>query len=324
MSSNDASLAGTMTSTAAEGMPQTVAKTLKPPTIADYNVHDNLTSVVRSAKNAATSRDDNVSKVERIDWPLKLHHYSNENSLRQSEHEIELLEQIEKLPRAGMMGATEEANMLCMLLELMNARRVIEVGVFRGMTTLSMALCLQKLGPAIIDDNTNITTTTDRKIVALDISQEFAELGIKYWEKAKVESIIDLRIGNAVDSLTEMFKVEKEKASAVEKAYDGSYDLSFIDADKQSYDEYYELSLSLVKPGGLIVVDNTLWGGRVALDDDTLETLSNDQELDEMNRNRYRDALAIKRLTKKIHSDTRVDRVCFLTIADGVTICKKK
>ena len=148
------------------------------------------------------------------------------------------------------------------------------------------------------------------------MSQEFAQVGQAAWKDAGVEDLIDFRIGDAKQSMDTLLT----------ELGPNSVDLVFIDADKSAYDAYYEKSLQLVRPGGLIVVDNTLWAGSVAIPDNVLEAAltkagdNNQPDLVE----RVQDIMAIKAINAKISQDDRVSRVSFLTIADGVTICRKK
>jgi predicted O-methyltransferase YrrM len=181
-----------------------------------------------------------------------------------------------------------------------------------------MAKCLKKMNDK---DASNRQT---RKVIGLDVSSDYAEIGKKYWKMAGVDDLIDFRIGDAKHSLSELLKDERYG--------ENSADLCFIDADKTSYDDYYEKCLRLTKSGGLIVVDNTLWGGSVAVPDPILDVLieranriSEDDDSDQAKvARRARDTKAIKQLTEKIYNDERIERVSFLTIADGVTICRKR
>eukprot|EP01039_Chlorochromonas_danica_P004888 gene4888-5356_t len=151
--------------------------------------------------------------------------------------QVSLREAILQQEASIMMGSPDEAQFLSWLGALLDVKKVIEVGVFRGSTTLSLALNLAE----------------DAKIVGLDISDEFATLGKAAWKAAGVEHKIDFRVGSAVDSLEAMIAAGEA----------GSYDLVFIDADKANYDAYYEKSLVLLRKGGVIAVDNVLWSGRI-------------------------------------------------------------
>lgn len=280
------------------------SKFTSPPTIADYARHQAFLQKVSDSK-AKELLDLEASAV-----PLQLQAFTNIYSLKPTAEEKNLQDAVQSLPRAGMVGAPDEANFLCMLLEMMKAKTVVEIGVFRGVTTLALAQCLQKMNPQ------------DSKVYGLDVSSEYAEIGQKHWKLAGVQDRIDLRIGDAKESLSELLTELGEN----------SVDMCFIDADKSSYGDYYEKSVRLCKSGGLIVVDNTLWGGMVALPDEILASLtenasqysSDDTSEAAMLARRALDTIAIKELAARIHADERIERVSFLTIADGVTICRKK
>ena len=185
---------------------------------------------------------------------------------------------IEKSTRAGMMGAPDEAAFLAWLCGLIGAKKVIEVGVFRGSTTLALARAIP----------------SDGKVVGLDVSAEYTADGMQAWVEAGVASKIDLRIAPATESLRKMVETDGEQ---------GTYDLAFIDADKEPYDEYYEQCLKLLRVGGIVAVDNVLWHGAVLTDEDPAST-------------------AIRNLNKKISMDPRV-HATLLPIADGVYMCRK-
>lgn len=138
---------------------------------------------------------------------------------------------------AAMQIAPEQAGFLALLVRMLGAKRIIEVGSFTGYSALAMALALPRGG----------------RIVALDVSAEFTDIAKGYWKKAGVAGKIDLRLGPARDSLQKMIK-----------AKEGPFDLVFIDADKPGYDGYYEAALKLLKKGGVIALDNMLWSGEVA------------------------------------------------------------
>lgn len=188
-----------------------------------------------------------------------------------------------------MMGAPEEAQFLSMLIKLIGAKRMIEVGVFTGYTTLTFALAATNNGQ----------NKDGVKIVALDTSEEYSSLGRQYWKKANVDDVIDFRLAPGVDTLREMTDNESEL---------NSYDLAFIDADKENYINYYEALMKLVRPGGLIVIDNTLWGGNV-YDESVKDEESSSTK-------------AIRELNDLVKNDKRID-LAMLTVADGVTLCRK-
>jgi predicted O-methyltransferase YrrM len=180
-------------------------------------------------------------------------------------------------PRAVMMGDPVEAALFGVLLPSMNCKKVIEVGVFTGYTTRVLAECLQ----------------SDGIVVALDITDE--HIMKELWKD--VQHKIDLRIGPAVETLKAMVADENNLES---------YDFAFIDADKSSYKLYYELLLKLLRPNGLIAIDNVLWGGKV-LDDSVQDE----------------DTVALREISMHVHQDSRVVHV-MLPFADGVTLVRKK
>jgi caffeoyl-CoA O-methyltransferase len=147
----------------------------------------------------------------------------------------------------SMQVAPEEGAFLALLVRLLNARRVLEVGTFTGYSSTAMALALPP----------------DGRIVCCDVSREWTDVARRTWADAGVEDRVDLRLGPALETLDAMLAAGE----------DGSFDLAFIDANKTGYDDYYERALSLVRRGGLIAIDNVLWSGRVAdasvQDDDT-------------------------------------------------------
>lgn len=165
-----------------------------------------------------------------------------------------------------------------LLARLTGAVKVLEVGVFTGYSSTAMALALPDHG----------------RITALDISPEWTAVARRYWELAGVAGKIDLRLGPGLDSLDALL----EEAEA-------NYDFAFIDADKENYDGYYERALRLLKPGGLLLIDNVLWGGRVA-DESVVDA----------------DTVAIRALNRKIHADSRV-AISLLPVADGLTLALK-
>jgi predicted O-methyltransferase YrrM len=188
-----------------------------------------------------------------------------------------LRDQIDKESEARMSGAPDEAAFFGWLIGLTGAKKVLEVGVFRGATTLAMALAL----PA------------DGKVVGLDVSEEFVATGKTAWTAAGVAGKIDLRIAPATESMERLLQ---------EGAAD-TFDLCFIDADKENYEAYYEFALKLVKVGGIIAVDNVLWGGRVL----------NPQASSDR---------AIVAINEKIRTDKRV-HATMLPIADGVYMVRR-
>jgi len=162
----------------------------------------------------------------------------------------------------------------------MGARRCIEVGVFTGYSSLAVALALPPGG----------------RIVACDVSEDWTSVARRYWEQAGVADRIELRLGPAVETLDAMLAAGEA----------GRHDFAFIDADKSSYGGYYEKCLQLLRPGGLIAIDNTLWSGEVA------------------DRSKQgRDTRALRALNDALAQDARVD-MAMLTVGDGVTLARKR
>lgn len=179
-----------------------------------------------------------------------------------------------------MQIAPEQGAFMAMTARLMNARHYIEVGTFTGYSALSVALALPD----------------DGHVDALDISEEYMTRARGYWAKAGQAEKITGHVGPAIETLDRLLK----------SGAAGRYDFAFIDADKASYDAYYERMLKLVRPGGLIAIDNVLWFGRVVDAGDTSE-----------------DTVAIRALNAKIKADARVDTV-LLPVADGIFMCRKR
>ena len=184
-----------------------------------------------------------------------------------------------ELAMAMMQIGPDQGAFLGLLARLIGARLCLEIGVFTGYSALSVALALPP----------------DGRIVALDISRDFTDRARPYWKEAGVEGKIDLRLGPALEMLDRMIA-----------AREGPFDFAFIDADKPNYDGYYERALKLLRPGGLIAIDNVLWSGAVA---DPAIT-------DESTR-------ALRALNAKIHGDSRVD-MALATVGDGVMLARKR
>lgn len=191
-----------------------------------------------------------------------------------------LREETAAMPRHGMQIAPEEGAFLALLVELMGARRCIEIGTFTGYSSTAVALVLPE----------------DGQLVCCDVSEEWTSLARRYWDEAGVAGKIDLRVAPAAETLDRLLADGEE----------GAYDFAFVDADKTGYDGYYERLLRLVRPGGLIAFDNTLWGG---------EVLDQDAE-DE-------DTRAIQALNLKLAGDERIT-LCLLPVADGVTLARRR
>jgi predicted O-methyltransferase YrrM len=190
-----------------------------------------------------------------------------------------LRDRTEERPDGHMQVTAEQAATLQVLVKLTGAKKCLEIGTFTGTSALALALALPD----------------DGRIVALDVSKEFTDIGRPFWKEAGVEGKIDLRIGPASHSLDDMIA-----------AGEGPFDFAFIDADKPGYDAYYERVLRLVKPGGLIVLDNMLLSGKVA----------DPADMDVS-------AAALRALNEKIFADARVE-MALTTVGDGMTLCIRK
>ena len=206
-----------------------------------------------------------------------LYDYYAAHAYREPEVLKELRLETAKLTQAGMQIGPEQGAFMALLVKLMGAKRVIEFGTFTGYSSLAMALA----GAA--------------RITCADVSKEWTDIGRKYWTKAGVTDRIDLHLDGGHAVIDRLLKNDEA----------GTFDLSFIDADKTGYDAYYEGSLKLLRPGGLILIDNTLWGGEVA-----------DPKITDA------DTIAIRSLNAKVATDARVE-ICMTPICDGVTMARK-
>ncbi len=210
-----------------------------------------------------------------------LSEYVREVSLRDTPLLAALRAETIAMPLATMQVSAEQGQFLGTLVRALGARRTLEVGVFTGYSLLSTALAL----PA------------DGRVVACDISPEWTSVAMRYCARAGVADKVDLRLGDAKESLRRLLG---EEGAA------GSFDFAFIDADKVSYEEYYEAALELLRPGGTMVFDNVLWSGLVA-DQDTTDG----------------DAVALREFNRRRHSDDRID-LSLLPYADGLTVAVKR
>lgn len=209
-----------------------------------------------------------------------LYAYLCDISLREPAVLQALREETARREDANMQIAPEQGQFMALLLKLMQARRVIEVGVYTGYSSLVMAQALPH----------------DGHLLACDINAATTEVASRYWARAGVAGKISLKLAPALETL------DREVAAG----YAGSYDFAFIDADKPAYADYYERCLTLLRPGGLVLVDNTLWSGRVA----------DDHAQDE-------DTQAIQHFNARRLEDSRVD-ISLLPVADGLTLLRKR
>ena len=210
----------------------------------------------------------------------ELYAYAQRVGVREPDLLRQLREETARLPQSRMQISPEQGALMAMLVGLMGARRCLEVGTFTGYSALSVALALPAEG----------------RLVCCDLSREWTDVARRYWDSAGVADRIELRIGPASDTLD---------ALLAEGDAD-SFDFAFIDADKPNYDAYYERALRLVRPGGVIAIDNVLWSGAVIdPEDDTPDTR------------------AIRALNDKIAGDERVDAV-LVPIGDGLTLARRR
>ena len=209
-----------------------------------------------------------------------LHRYLLAVSLREPDVLRRLREETAGMPEHNLQIAPEQGQFMAMLVQLSGARHALEIGTFTGYSSLVMALAMPNGG----------------RIVCCDTSEQYTDVARRYWEEAGVEEKMDLRIAPALETLDKL----------IDDPHEGQFDFAFIDADKTNNDNYYERCLKLLKPGGLISFDNTLWDGKVA---DTSE--------------RDEDTEALRVLNRKLHTDDRID-LSLVPIGDGLTLCRKR
>ena len=210
----------------------------------------------------------------------KLREYLLNVSVKESEILRELREETAQMEYSAMQISPEQGSFMAFLVGLINGKRTLDIGVFTGYSSLVVALALPE----------------DGYVTACDINTEWTDIARKYWKLAQVEDKIDLRIAPALETLDELLT----------DGYRGTYDFSFIDADKINYQQYYERSLELVRSGGLIAIDNVLWSGRV------IDDHSGDPNTE-----------AIREFNKKLYQDERVS-ISMVPIGDGLTLACKQ
>ena len=209
----------------------------------------------------------------------KLREYLLNSSVKESEILRELREETAQMEYSAMQISPEQGSFMAFLVGLINGKRTLDIGVFTGYSSLVVALALPE----------------DGYVTACDINTEWTDIARKYWKLAQVEDKIDLRIAPALETLDELLT----------DGYGGTYDFSFIDADKINYQQYYERSLELLRSGGLIAIDNVLWSGRV------IDDHSGDPNTE-----------AIREFNKKLYQDERVS-ISMVQIGDGLTLACK-
>lgn len=209
-----------------------------------------------------------------------LYRYLLKASLREPELFKELRRETAELPNRSMQIAPEQGQFMMLLVELLGCRRALEIGTFTGYSALCVATAMPE----------------DGRLTACDVSAEWTAIARKYWKRAGVAHKIDLRLAPALETLEEL----------VARGAAGSFDFAFIDADKLNYGAYYEHVLTLLRRGGLLAVDNALWGGRAA------DPADHDES-----------TVAIRALNEKVRDDQRVS-VSLVPIGDGLLLARKR
>jgi predicted O-methyltransferase YrrM len=215
-----------------------------------------------------------------IGLPDDVYDYVLAHGVREPAILARLREETAAHPMAQMQIEPLQGAIFRLLVELLDVRSYVEVGTFTGYSSLAVALAM----PA------------DGRLVCCDVSEEYTNVARRYWAEAGVADRVDLRIGPGVDTLD----------SLLAEGHENTFDLAFIDADKKSYPDYYERCLRLVRPGGLVALDNVLWGGEIA--DMTKQD---------------RDTLALRAVNELVRDDERVTEV-LLPVADGMTLARKR
>jgi predicted O-methyltransferase YrrM len=215
-----------------------------------------------------------------LNLDTRLYDYLLAVSVREPPLLADLREETSRLPSAGMQISPEQGQLLRLLAELVGARRCLEVGVFTGYSSTCVALALPEGG----------------RLVACDVSAEYTDVARRYWRRAGVEERIDLRLAPALVTLDGL----------IAEGGAGSFDFAFIDADKENYVGYYERCLALLRTGGLLSIDNVLWGGSVA---------------DPSNAGAA--TRAIRALNERLYADERVT-ISLLPIGDGLFLARKR
>jgi predicted O-methyltransferase YrrM len=209
-----------------------------------------------------------------------LHDYLLDVSLREHPVLKKLRAATAKMPRANLQISPEQGQLMALLVGMLGAKKTFEVGTFTGYSALVVALALPARG----------------KVIACDVSEEWTSIGRRYWKEAGVARKIDLRLAPALETLDALLKDGQA----------GTFDFGFIDADKPNYDAYYERGLKLLRKGGLLAIDNVLWGGAV-ID-------KSDRDLS---------TRCLRALNKKIHGDDRVS-ISMVPVGDGLTLARKR
>jgi caffeoyl-CoA O-methyltransferase len=217
---------------------------------------------------------------ESINLTPLLYAYLHKMSLREPTILKKLRAETAKLSHYIMQISPEQGQFMALLIELMGAKKTLDIGTFTGYSALVVALALPPQG----------------KVITCDVSVEWTTIAKPFWEKAGVANKIDLKLGPALETLQNL----------LDNGEANTFDFAFIDADKGNYSEYYDKSLALLRPGGLIAIDNVLWEGKVA------DVHDHDKKTE-----------AIRALNKKVKQDERVS-ISMLPIGDGLTLARKR
>lgn len=218
--------------------------------------------------------------VQTLKLEPHLYEYLLSVSLREPEILTQLRQETAQHSMGNMQIAPEQGQFMALLVQLMGAKKTLDVGVFTGYSSLAVALVLP----------------TDGRVVACEVSEEYGAIARSWWQQAGVADKIELHIAPATETLAQLLSVGEAD----------TFDFVFIDADKSSYDIYYEQALQLVRPGGLIAIDNVLWSGRVA-----------EAQVQDNRTNK------IRALNQKLHQDQRVT-ISLVPIGDGLTLAWKR
>jgi|SRR5215469_2564441 len=217
-----------------------------------------------------------------VDLPVtpELAEYIRNASLREPDVLRRLREETASHPRVSMQISPEQGQFMALLVAMLNAKRTLEIGVFTGYSSLAVALALPE----------------DGRVIACDVNEAWTSIARRYWREAGVDRKIDLRLRPAIQTLDDLIVLGQGNG----------FDFAFIDADKANYANYYERCLTLIRPGGLIAVDNVLWSGQVA------DPAVGDE-----------DTRAIRAFNEKLKNDQRI-WLSMLPIRDGLTLACKK
>jgi predicted O-methyltransferase YrrM len=219
-------------------------------------------------------------RVKQLNFDERLYDYLVDVSVREHPAAAALRAETAKHRASGMQIGPHQGALMALLAQMLGATRTLEIGTYTGYSALAVALALPPEG----------------RVIACDVSDEYTRIGKPFWEQAGVAHKIDLRLGPGLKTMDALLEAGEA----------GRFDFVFIDADKESYDGYYERALKLLRRGGVVAVDNVLWGGSVA------DPAKRDADTD-----------AIRALNAKIRTDERVS-ICMVPVADGLTLALKR